>query len=80
MKIITILIIDNTNTFNLKRNSVIDPNGEILEPSVYLDSSAPIDKVNASESSTLTKEQLEKLRKTKTTEIDKQQKNFLTMI
>lgn len=60
---------DNSNTYNLKTNSVIGPNGEIIEPSVYLDSDISMNKV--SESSELTKEQLEKMKETITTEIDK---------
>ena len=60
---------DNNNTYNLKTNPVKGPNGEIIEPSVYLDSEVPVNKV--SKSPELTKEQLEKMKETIATEIDK---------
>ena len=60
---------DNNNTYNLKTNPVKGPNGEIIEPSVYLDSEVPVNKVRKSPE--LTKEQLEKMKETIATEIDK---------
>ena len=63
---------DNTNTFNLKTMPVKDTDGNILEPSVYLDSDVPMNKVDeSSETSELTKEQLERMKETITTEIAK---------
>ena len=53
---------DNNNTYNLKTNPVKGPNGEIIEPSVYLDSEVPVNKVRKSPE--LTKEQLEKMKET----------------
>lgn len=67
--------IDNTNTFNLKTIPVKDSDGNILEPSVYLDSDVPMNKVNDGESPELTKEQLEKMKETIATEIDKTTKS-----
>ncbi len=63
--------IDNTNTFNLKTMPVKDSEGNILEPSVYLDSDVSMNKVNDGKSPELTKEQLEKMKETIATEIDK---------
>ena len=60
---------DNNNTYNLKTNPVKGPNGEIIEPSVYLDSEVQVNKVRKSPE--LTKEQLEKMKETIATEIDK---------
>lgn len=60
---------DNNNTYNLKTNPVKGPNGEIIEPSVYLDSEVPVNKI--SKSPELTKEQLEKMKETIATEIEK---------
>ena len=65
---------DNNNTYNLKTNPVKGPNGEIIEPSVYLDSEVPVNKVRKSPE--LTKEQLEKMKETIATEIDKTTKAF----
>lgn len=60
---------DNNNKFNLKTNPIKGPNGEIIEPSVYLDSDVPRNVVE--ESPELTKEQLQKMKETIATEIDK---------
>ena len=63
---------DNTNTFNLKTMPVKDSEGNILEPSIYLDSDVPMNKVGETgETPELTKEQLEKMKETIATEIDK---------
>ena len=67
--------IDNTNTFNLKTMPVKDSEGNILEPSVYLDSDIPMNKINDGESPELTKEQLERMKETIATEIDKTTKS-----
>ena len=58
-----------SNNYNLKTNTIKGPNGEIVEPSVYLDSDIPMNKV--SESPELTKDQLEKMKETLATEINK---------
>lgn len=60
---------ENNNKFNLKTKPVKGPNGEIIESSVYLDSDIPMNKV--SERPELKKEQLEKMKETIATEIDK---------
>lgn len=57
------------NNYNLKTNTIKGPNGEIIEPSVYLDSDITMNKV--SESPELTKDQLEKMKETLATEINK---------
>lgn len=57
------------NNYNLKTKPIKGVNGEIIEPSTYLDSNAPINKVG--EDTKLTKEQLEEMKEKLATEIDK---------
>ena len=64
---------DNINKFKLKTNSVKDSNGDIIESSVYLDSEIPMNRVG--ETPELTKEEMEKMKETLSTEIDKTTKS-----
>lgn len=63
-----------SNNYNLEKKPFKGVNGEMIEPSTYVDSNVPINKVE--EDTKFTKEQLEEMKKNLATEIEKTTKSI----